>query len=271
MKTEPSLAARTLRAVALAITLVSIVTIATIGYSAYVEYSAIVGKQADVSLGATQKGSETLLSLNGTVPNKGLYPVDLGIGFDATADGGVLSSAMLQPISVGVGSNQTVSESVSLDFLGTSNATLLATLLVNGSRIGLGYNLTIGLVPFATLSVAAIGGNETFGPVFGNLSVGLATQTPSKAGSSFTISLTFHDDNSLGVGGSYPAYLTLLQEGSQVANTSASEAVATPGEASTITLAGSTASALAPGEYLGQLHLIVEGTDVTVPVEVRVA
>jgi len=77
LKPEPSTAARTLRAVALVVTLISVLTFGGLVYSVYQDVSPFVSRstsQPAISVLATSSG----LSVNVTFRNSGLYPIAIG-------------------------------------------------------------------------------------------------------------------------------------------------------------------------------------------------
>jgi hypothetical protein len=149
LKVEPSIAARAIRAASLTISLVSLVTFATVFYSAYTDYNSVlqlVGSQSGgaVSETVTSSGGQTTLHINATVPNNGIYPLQVSISCPhASSQPGVScvgDSAMVQP-----GQTGEIHLSVSV-----SNSTL--------SSLGLGAlnldgEVDITLVPFASLSM----------------------------------------------------------------------------------------------------------------------
>lgn len=84
MNPEKSIVAGALRAVSLAITVVSILTFATVAYSAYQDYSGVLdlshtGTPAIESKSVVQ-GSSVTVFLNATIPNKGLLPLQASVG-----------------------------------------------------------------------------------------------------------------------------------------------------------------------------------------------
>ncbi len=85
MKREPSILASSLRAVALIITLVSIVTLSTVGYSAYADVSSVTSTlggglpTTSITAETVVNGSAAIVYLNVTLANKGLYPISLSL------------------------------------------------------------------------------------------------------------------------------------------------------------------------------------------------
>jgi len=83
LKREASILAHSLRAVALVITTVSLVTFVTAGYSAYAEVSnvtSILGGSSPTSAIVAKiivHASATFIYLNVTLENKGFYPINL--------------------------------------------------------------------------------------------------------------------------------------------------------------------------------------------------
>jgi hypothetical protein len=80
---------RSLRAVGLAITLVSIVTFSTLGYTIFADVQGFVGTLQSgpgsaLSGSAVLQGSILLLDLNATVQNQGLYPLSITLSCPST-------------------------------------------------------------------------------------------------------------------------------------------------------------------------------------------
>ena len=140
---------------ALAITLVVLVSFATVGYTVYADVSNVVntiGGSAATSLVTTTtvvQGSATVFYLNVTLANKGLYPV-------------ALSMSCLPPIESGITCN-----SPSITISPGQSQTLQFTMRVqNYSQIAAGGlhvdgQLVVALEPFASIAVAVNIGNLT--------------------------------------------------------------------------------------------------------------
>ena len=155
MKREPSILARSLRAVALVITLVVVVSFATIGYTVYADVSNVVstvGGGAPTSLVVAKtvvQGSATVVYLNVTLANRGLYPI-------------ALSLSCLPPVESGI-----TCTSPSITVLPGQSQTLQFMMAVqNYSQIAAGGlhvdgQVVIALEPFASVSVAVDIGNLT--------------------------------------------------------------------------------------------------------------
>ena len=85
MTREPSLLARSLRAVALAITMVALTTFSTVGYSAYVGVGSVIGtlggdpQTPALAASTVVHGLDATVYLNVTLANEGLYPIELSM------------------------------------------------------------------------------------------------------------------------------------------------------------------------------------------------
>lgn len=157
MKREPTIAARSLRAVGLVITLVTLVTFSTIAYSAVVDYQNVVSELRSGSAGGVVSGSEKLqgttliLLLNVTAQNKGMYPVSVALACSPVQQSGATctpANATIRP-----GGESTVRFQMRVPD-GGQYVTGSSKLHINGT-------LTVGLEPFATLSFV-----EDFGSLF---------------------------------------------------------------------------------------------------------
>ena len=75
-----------LRGVTVAITLILLIAVGTVAYSAYEDYSAVRAELAGGSQqaigAAVLRGSEETVSINITVPNKGLYSLNVTLACD---------------------------------------------------------------------------------------------------------------------------------------------------------------------------------------------
>ena len=84
MNVEKSPVDRSLRAVSIIISLVSIVAFSTLAYSVYADYEGVVNVfgghgGSPVASETVVNGSDVTQMLNFTVPNKGLYPITVSL------------------------------------------------------------------------------------------------------------------------------------------------------------------------------------------------
>ncbi len=146
MITERSTAARSLRAVALVITLVSVVSFSALGYSAYSVASGLLGSlqqgSSSVTVKEVQNGSSATLYVNATVLNSGLFPLRLSASCNPAQSGITCSPAS---VTVSPGGSGQLRFQVRVD--NTSS--------LQGGAVGLHVNSTIGaeIVPWASLNV----------------------------------------------------------------------------------------------------------------------
>ena len=155
MKREPSILAGSLRAVALVITLVVLVSFVTIGYTVYADVSNVVnavGGGAPTSLIAAKavaQGSATVFYLNVTLANKGLYPVGLSLSCLPPEESGITCTS--PSITVPPGQSQTLQFTMTVQ-----NYSQIAAggLHVEGQMV-------VSLEPFVSIAVAVDLGNLT--------------------------------------------------------------------------------------------------------------
>ena len=159
MMVEHSTASKSLRAVSLAILLVSVVAVSTVAYSAYQEYVDLssTAKGPRLTASATLLGDSVEFKANGTVPNGGLYPIAFQVGYEATTEDGVLGQGGYGPVYIQAGQNETFNGNATVDLLGSGNVPAESELLLNGSTVRLVQNLTAQLQPFAGISISKIG------------------------------------------------------------------------------------------------------------------
>ena len=93
MKRVSSTLRGSFRGVAIAITLVSIITFSTIFYSVYRVYQSLTasGGLKGITKTTVIQGTMVVFSLNGSIPNNGLYPIDLSFTLSAESGGRLLT------------------------------------------------------------------------------------------------------------------------------------------------------------------------------------
>jgi hypothetical protein len=145
LKTERSTAARSLRAVALAITLVSVVTFAAVGYSAYMDISSIlnVSKQGSPAITARTvvQGNSATVYVNATISNGGLFPLSVSLSCKSSQP-----DVTCTPGSISVAPGQNATLKFQMTVADVSQISSSSPLQVNGT-------LEASLVPFASVSV----------------------------------------------------------------------------------------------------------------------
>jgi len=134
-----------LRVASIGISIAVILVLASIGYSVYVDYQGVASElhsaPSNLASGTvTQVGSSGVVSLNITIPNKGLYTLDVSI-----ACGGVDSNVVCQQASVSVPPGQS-------DMLRFKMTIVNYTQFLN-SDSKVGGNVSIRLEPMASLSI----------------------------------------------------------------------------------------------------------------------
>jgi hypothetical protein len=146
LKREPSTAARTLRAVSLVITLISILTFVTLAYSGYEDVAPLVqgasGGPPPIAVSPPQSNGQTsTIFVNVTLHNGGLYPIGVSIACSSQTNGTSCSDVAA---SVVPGQTQVIHFSVT-----TQNSNLGQ----GGSFPNIIVSVQLSLVPFLTLSV----------------------------------------------------------------------------------------------------------------------
>jgi hypothetical protein len=264
------MAARSLRAVSLAITLIAIVTVSTVAYSAYQEYAFVTGPDFASALGGSPTGSVVgstiVFSVNGSIPNRGLYPVQVQLGLSLLSGGQLISRNGSGVLTFPPGQTKSFVINDSVDFLGSSNSTELASILVNGTTFALLTNVTLGLEPFASISIGQ-NGTYAFAPVFGGLSLGPAT-TSSSGGDTISLPVAFTNRNTF----DFPCQIHGELEGPSgvLAEFVSTPVDAAPGRTVSLTLLAHPSQLPTPGRYSFIFYISTPTANVPVYTEVVV-
>ncbi|MDG6925932.1 MAG: hypothetical protein JRN09_05215 [Nitrososphaerota archaeon] len=248
-----------LRGVALAITLVSVLTFATVGYSVYQSYGVVTSPSfgSEVHRSVAWQDGVLMVSWTGTFPNEGLYPVQVSSYLNASSSSGYLGSADSGTATIAPSSTGGFNLSLSLDPF-TAGGGAADRLFYNGSDVTLTVGLKTSLVPLAGLKVS--GNSSTYIPAFmGNLTVVSALDGPS----GLVLQLSFNNDEGAPVG--YSMYASLARGG----NSSVARGTVEPGGRGTtqLTFAG---LVLPQGRYLATLHTLSFGGELTLPLVLEV-
>jgi hypothetical protein len=148
LKREPSILARSLRVVALVITVVSLFTFSTVGYTAYAGVSnviSIVGGSSPTSAITAKtviQGSAATVYLNVTLANNGFYPI--AISLTCLPPGGSGITCTSPSITLPPGQSQTLNFTMTVE---NYSQFILAGRHVDGQ-------LVVALEPFASITVA---------------------------------------------------------------------------------------------------------------------
>ena len=192
MKRVSSTLRGSFRGVAIAITLVSVITFSTIGYSAYRVYQSLTapGGLKGITTTMIVQGTKVVFSLNGSIPNNGLYPIDLSFTISAESGGQLLSKSTSTAVKLLPGQNRAVNVTSQIDLFSLTNVTNPQRFLLNQSTISLFTTLNAKLEPFASLSLG-IPSNITLPPAMGNFRVGPATVTNQGSQSQVAFPISF--------------------------------------------------------------------------------
>lgn len=258
-----------LRIVAIAITLVSVITFSTILYSVYREYQSLsaAGALRGVQAGGAIQGTSVLFTVNGSIPNSGLYPIDLSFSIAAESGGQVIAKSTSPAVRLLPGQSRAVSLTSQLNLLSSlSNVTNPQRFLLNQSVISLVTTINAGLEPFASISIGSPS-NITLPPPMGDFRVGGATVTNQGSQSLVTFPISFVNRANFQYPFSISAGLSSGQSAlgrSQLLNGTSS-----PGQQTSFTLSLTVPTLqLKPGTY--QLNLRVVILNNIVPINLRV-
>jgi len=146
LKSERSTAAGSLRAVALAITLVSVVTSAAVVYSAYADVSNVltVSQKGSPAITAVTlvRGNSATVFVNASISNGGLLPLEVSLSCQA-----LQPNVTCTPGSVSVAPGRSAVLKFQMTVADVTQISSATGLHVNGT-------LKASLVPFASLSVS---------------------------------------------------------------------------------------------------------------------
>jgi len=150
LKREPSPVVRSLRAASLAITVVAIVAFSTMAYSVYMDVNGVVGalgsgrSPTNFSVRTVINGSSETEYFNATIPNRGLYPLVVGLSC-LPSTGSVNVTCSKASVVIPPGGEQTMHFTMVFQNL---SFTSVNTISVKG-------NVSLSLVPFASVSMIA--------------------------------------------------------------------------------------------------------------------
>jgi len=149
LKAEQSTAGRTLRAVSLAITLVSVITFVTLGYSAYAGYREVAGlsqggSNPAITSQTTVTGSSATIAISAKVANSGFYSLGLSM---ACPQGNASANLSCSSTSITIPPGQTQTLRIVI------NVKDLSQLRGGTSNLHLRGNLTASLLPFASITI----------------------------------------------------------------------------------------------------------------------
>lgn len=181
-----------LRAVAIIITVISLITFSTIGYSVFREYQSISSPASVNAIRASAgiQGTNVVFSVSGRIPNSGLYPIDLSFSVTAQSGGSVISKSDSASVRLLPGEDKTVNLTSRLDLFSLNNIPNPQRFLLNQTTITLLTTLTAGLEPFASISIGSPS-NVTLPPPMGDFKVGRATVTSQGSQSLISIPVSF--------------------------------------------------------------------------------
>jgi hypothetical protein len=153
LKREPSILARSLRAVTLVIALVSLITFSTVGYTVYADVSNVFNTvrggapTSAITAKTVVQDSAELVYLNVTLANKGLYPIILSLACLPPERNGITCTS--PSITVLPGQSQTLHFMMTVENYSQSAA---GGLHVDGQVV-------VALEPFASIAVTVDLGN----------------------------------------------------------------------------------------------------------------
>ncbi len=152
MAKEAPIVAKTLRLVSFSITLAGFVILGTVGYSIYEEFNYLFfsGPTDLFEFTEEEKGDSIDFFFNFTIPNKGLFPLELEVNLTASLDGNEISSGSSGVVVIPVGSEE------QLEILLTIRKDGIAELIsLQGQEIELALTVRAGFQPFAFIQITA--------------------------------------------------------------------------------------------------------------------
>jgi hypothetical protein len=255
-----STATGALKGAAIAITLLSILVFATVGYSGYEFYTSVAASPT-ASLGhASASWDNGTLTVSGaqTFKNEGLYPLQLSASLNGSSGEGYLGSSTSPMNTISPSSSGIFNLSMSLDPYASGNRAA-STLLYNGSYTTFRLGIHASLVPFATIG-AEENSSVYISPFVANLTV--ASTAESVQG--LNVLMTFQNLETSPV--TYSMFLASTSTGSS----GMVNGTAQPGQPESVAfLIGGVD--LAQGTYKFVLNTECFGADLTIPVEVTVS
>lgn len=269
MKRATSIVQGSLRLVSLVITIVTVVTLATVGYSAYQEFTVLASPQSSQNLQVQSRVIDGALHLTvaGTIPNNGLYPLNFSIVLSAKSHGNTLAESTSEPVRILPKETKQFNISLVVNPYDISNSTEQSALLINGSQIVLSTGIRASIEPFASIKVAG-GSNLTLPPLMGDLKVGPGEVLHTPNGTILAVPISFVDRAAF----SFPfsVFASLNDPQGRLATTTASSTgLAVSGKETSFTLNFSIpGERILSGTYPLELDITIGGT--TIPVHVKV-
>jgi len=270
LRTGTSTVKGSLRAVAIIITVISLITFSTIGYSIYREYQSLSapGSLGAINASAVVKGTSVVFSVNGKIPNSGLYPIDLSFSVSAESQGEVIARSASAGVRLMPGEQKPVNLTSRIDLFSLSNVTNPQRFLLNQSTISLLTTLHAGLEPFASISIG-VPSNVTLPPPMGDFKVARAAVTIQGSQSVISIPISFTNRASF----SYPFAMYALLSSGQTAlgNSTTIGGTSISGQQTSLLLTVKVPSALVrPGTYQLTIHVIVLNNNIPIRTTVEV-
>ena len=152
MAKEAPIIAKTLRLVSFSITFVGLLILGTIGYSIYEEFNYLFfSAPEDLFKFSEEENNDSIaFFFNLTIPNKGLYPLEIEVNLTASLAGNEISSGSSGVAVIPVGSEE------QLEILVSMKKDDLAELIsAHGQEMGMDLTVRAGLQPFAFIQINA--------------------------------------------------------------------------------------------------------------------
>ncbi|MEE9282878.1 MAG: hypothetical protein V3U49_02235 [Nitrososphaerales archaeon] len=152
MAKETPIVAKTLRLVSFSITLAGFVILGTIGYSIYEEFNYLFfsGPGDLFEFTREEKDDSIDFFFNLTIPNKGLFPLEIEVNLTASLGGNEISSGSSGVAVIPVGSEE------QLEILVTMRKDDIAELIsLQSQEIELDFTVRAGFQPFAFIQITA--------------------------------------------------------------------------------------------------------------------
>lgn len=151
MADDAPIIGKSLRVASFSITLSAIVILGTIGYSIFEEFNYLFSGPSDLfKFKQEERNGNMEIVLDLTIPNKGMYPLELSIDVSVTARGEELAEGSSGTLVIPPGSVERI-----LLELDVHRDDLLELMPIEEGDVGLNVTLRAGFQPFAFITVSA--------------------------------------------------------------------------------------------------------------------
>ena len=164
---------KTMRLVTISVLIATLFIFGTMGYSIFQEFNAIQENpellRPEIRATLTEQGLEYRASV--TIPNRGVYPILVGLKAAIQSDGETLSESELPPTTIPPGEDRAIDLTLTIPLQKIfSDPALVQKLALEGVSLDAVVNFTLSLEPFVTAD-GALTINQTLGPAFADFRI----------------------------------------------------------------------------------------------------